>query len=136
MIRTLLLVTAVVSAGCVHQPQRGYECGEFAPRHITSYPHVATPEREQRILRGYPKILTGMSVSDVKGIMGEPDEINLELTSPTDKAHSVAGHNFWYVLRRRVGSGSVTEKQESLVRVTFSLEGRVSRVAYWGLDGT
>lgn len=131
-----LIATLVFVSGCAAQSECGYECGDFARRHITEYPYAASPEKASQIRRGYARIMPGMTVRDVKAILGEPDEVNLVMRVPTDKAHSVTGHAYWYVLHRKVASGSVLERDEALVRVTFSLEGQVTKVDHWGFDGT
>lgn len=102
-------------------------------RVIATYPHIAGPERSVAIRAGYAKIEPGMSSAVVRGILGEPDEIRL-LYAPMAKKPDVIGQTYWYVLRRMAAHGSQSERQESVVRVSFDLEGIVTHVDAWGLE--
>jgi hypothetical protein len=71
-----------------------------------------------------------MSPPEVVSILGEPDEIRPLLRGI--KAGKPIGFSYWYVLRRMRATGSQIEKDESLVRVLFDLDSRVTRVDAWG----
>ncbi len=100
---------------------------------IQSYPFKASKSREIQILNGYKKLQVGLSTSEVEKIMGEPEEIR-PLLSPNKSISKIIGFTQWYVLQRVVASGSVLEKDEKLVRVSFGLDGRLIEVDYWGID--
>ena len=102
-------------------------------REIAEYPHVASPGRAAAIRAGYAKIEPGMSSPEVREVLGEPDEVR-PLHAPTAKRPDVIGQTYWYVLRRLVAHGSQSERQESVVRVRFDLDGVVTGVDAWGLD--
>lgn len=74
-----------------------------------------------------------MSLIEVKSILGEPDEIRLLYGSSTGNEKPV-GYTYWYIIRRAVKNGSVNEKQEVLVRVSFDRKGLVTKVDHWGFD--
>ena len=99
---------------------------------IANYPFVASSERSAQIRNGYLQVIPGMSSKEVAAILGEPDEVR-PLYEPIIKQRKVIGYTQWYVLKRRVASGGVNEMQESLVRVSFGLNHRVTKVDAWGL---
>ena len=105
----------------------------FATKEITSYPFLASKERSASIRGNYRRVAVSMSSSDVRVIVGDPDEI-LPLYEPVIKSGKLIGYTYWYVIRRLVANGSVSEKKEALVRISFNLDDRVSRVDGWGLD--
>jgi hypothetical protein len=100
---------------------------------IATYPHLAGPERSAAIRSGYMRIKPGMSSAEVRGILGEPDEIR-PLYAPMAKHPQAIGQTCWYVLRRLSEHGSQRERQESAVRVSFDLQDAVTAVDVWGLD--
>lgn len=102
-------------------------------REITEYPHVASPERVAAVRADYAKIAPGMSLVDVREILGEPDEIR-PLYERATKRPKTVGQTYWYVLRRRVAHGSHHERQEAVVRVSFAADGVVINVDAWGFD--
>ncbi len=101
-------------------------------KEINTYPLFATPERAAKIREGFPQIRVGMSPAEVMALLGEPDEVH-PLYEPRVKNAEVIGFTHWYLIRRLAKYGSVNEKQESLVRVSFSLNDRVSKIDAWGL---
>jgi hypothetical protein len=103
----------------------------FMPKSIRDYPFAASGERATRIRAKYHDVTIGMIVSGVKMLLGEPDEVG-PLYGADGKSGKVIGHAYGYVLRRRKEDGSAVEKDEELVRVSFDLSGRVSRVDYLG----
>lgn len=105
----------------------------FDTKEIKTYPYVASVERADTIRGGYKKVVTNMSRADVKAILGEPDEI-LPLYEPIIINGTIIGYTYWYVIRRLSRTGSVNDKKESIVRINFNLDDRVSRVDSWGLD--
>lgn len=96
-------------------------------REITTYPHHASPEQQQRIWAGLSQIRHGMTMQQVHAILGEPDEI-LPLYEPIVKNAKVIGITHWYVVRRLVPKGSRLDKAEISVRIAFNLDHRVSGV--------
>ena len=94
------------------------------------YPYHATPEREQAILEGFTMVQPGMSIVQVKDILGEPDEVR-DLYEPNKTATDPIGFTYWYLIQRLKESGSQAEKGEKLVRVSFGLNGKVSGVDKW-----
>lgn len=105
----------------------------FAEKEITTYPFAASAARATVIRENYPRVAAGMSPADVTAVLGEPDEVR-PLYGPTVKAGKKIGYTYWYVIRRAVRHGSVNERQEALVRVSFGLDTRVIAVDHWGID--
>lgn len=105
-----------------------------AIKEITTYPFLASEERAASIRSNYKRVAVDMSPADVKAILGDPDEIR-PLYEPIIKNGKVIGYTYWYVIRRLVANGSVNDKKEALVRVSFNLSDRASRIDAWGLDG-
>lgn len=99
-----------------------------------TYPYVATPEREAKILKGMEKVKVGMASSDVRNVLGEPDEVR-KLYDPNInlKNREPIGYTWWFIIERKVESGSVNEKAEKLFRVSFDLEDKITQVDSWGI---
>lgn len=108
---------------------------EFActEKQITTYPFVAARARAAEIVSGFPKVKAGMLPFEVRAILGEPDEVHI-LYEPRIKKPKTIGCTRWYIVRRLVQSGSVNDKKEALVRVSFDLDRRVFHVDHWGLE--
>ena len=117
-------VLIVLSAAAVGAPRE---------RELSSYPFNAPLERATQIRANYKRVAPGMSPGEVAVVLGEPDEIHSLYEPRLKKNGKVVGYTQWYIIRRLVASGSVNEKQESLVRVSFDLNDRVTRVDAWGL---
>ena len=105
----------------------------FSPRVLSDleYPYIATNERADFIKQQYKKIKNGDSEEKVIEILKQPDEVR-DLYEPIIKKGKVAGKTYWYIIQRISKSGSVNEKQEKLVRISFDLKGMVTRIDYWG----
>jgi hypothetical protein len=130
----LLVVVAAACMGADTGHAQGTEAlrKKIATREIVTYPFVATPRRAATIREGFPRVRTGMSPAEVMALLGEPDEIR-PLYAPQMKNGKVIGYTHWYVIRRLTKHGSVDEKGEALVRVSFGLDDRVSGIDDWGL---
>lgn len=74
------------------------------------YPYYASPERERTILEGYKRVTSGMSASEVKEILGEPDEIK-DLYAPNITSTKKIGITCWYLIQRISNSGSQNDKK-------------------------
>ena len=103
----------------------------FGTQADMSYPYFASEERRELIKNGYGKILIGDSEQTVLEKLPAPDEI-LELFEPKIYAPKIIGKTYWYIIQRRAVSGSLNEKDEKLVRVSFSLQGKVTNIEHWG----
>ena len=121
------VLAALLSVGGMASGMSGDE------RVIATYPHISDPQRSAAIRAGYLRIKPGMSLADVRDILGEPDEIR-PLYAPMAKHPKAIGQTYWYVLQRLVEHGSQSERQESAVRVSFDLDGVVIVVDAWGLE--
>jgi len=97
-----------------------------------AYPYVAPPERQAEIRNGMAKLTIGMTPADVEALMGKPDEVH-ELYDRIKNAKPV-GYTWWFIIQRKADSGSVAEKAEKLVRVSFNLKDTVTRVDWWGME--
>ena len=120
----LIVLTGIAFVGCAGPiPSR---------QQALTYPYVASPERQAEILGGMDQIKTGMAPSDAERCLGKPDEIR-KLYDRIKTADPV-GYTWWYIIERQAASGSVVEKAEKLVRVSFNLKDRVTRVDSWGIE--
>ena len=128
------VLTVVLLAGSALAPATTYS-REFlvVKREIQSYPFIAKPERAALIRSQYKRVKTGMSSEDVQQLLGEPDEVR-PVFEPRILNSRLIGYSHWYVIRRLAKSGSVNDKNEALVRVTYDRSDRVTRVDDWGLD--
>lgn len=105
----------------------------FVEKEINKYPFSASAERSATIRSRYQRVAVGMSPTEVKSILGEPDEIR-RLYSASIGNEKHIGYTYWFVIRRAVENGSVNERQEVLVRISFDLKGLVMKVDHWGFD--
>jgi len=97
------------------------------------YPYFASTERASQIRNQFVKIKEGMSPTEVKEIMGDPDEIRDSFKS-IKKSSPKTGYTYWYLIQRKVEHGSVLERDEKLVRISFNLNDRVTYINHWGFD--
>ena len=93
------------------------------------YPYIASSEKKMRIEKGRKEVLVGMTIEQVKKKIGDPDEIHNLYDKKKSKKR--VGYTYWFILQRKVESGSVNEKQEKLVRISFNLDGIVTKVDSW-----
>jgi len=94
------------------------------------YPYYAPQERRDTIENGYSELRLGMYAADVKGILGDPDEVN-DTLHPSDILNKNAepiGYSYVYLVQRLCESGSVNEKDEILLRLHFDLEDKLIRI--------
>jgi outer membrane protein assembly factor BamE (lipoprotein component of BamABCDE complex) len=105
----------------------------FSLREISVYPFVASAERANTIKKQYKRVIPGMMPDTVIEILGEPDEVRV-LYAPVVKHPKRIGYTYWYVIRRETLKGSVDERDEVLVRVSFDKNGRVFQIVHWGFD--
>ena len=110
---------------CAGNPKR--------PTSRLTYPYVASPQRETRIRAGRTRVKIGMSPDAVRSILDEPDEIRDLYSKNTIKAAKPIGYTWWYLVQRRTDDGSAEDRDEKLLRVTFSLSHKVAKVDAWGL---
>lgn len=102
-------------------------------REIERYPFMANAEREKAIREGYKRVMVGMTPEQVKAILGEPDEIR-PLHEPVMKNGKQIGYTHWFVIRRMVKNGSQNDRNESLARVSYDFQNRVTAVNSWGIE--
>ena len=107
-------------------------CGNSArPTSDLSYHYVASERRKAQIVNNYGEVRRGMTVSQVRGLLGEPDEVR-PLYEPRIYRPRQTGFTHWYLIRRRVVKGAVQKRDEQLLRVSYDLEWRVTVVDRWG----
>jgi len=97
------------------------------------YPYFATADRVKLIYENYNKIKQGMGAKQVINILDEPDETN-STYEPKIWAPKQIGYTYWYLIQRKVKTGSVIEKDEILVRVAFDLKWMVTGIDHWGFE--
>ncbi len=101
-------------------------------REIEEYPFNASSNRAASIKEGYNRISIGMTPKQVNEILGKPDEIRY-LYEPRIKTGKRIGYTHWFVIRRLVKNGSVNDRDESLVRVSYNFEDQVIAIDSWGI---
>ena len=124
----VFIVSIAVFLNCsppIHMPE------PFRPKEISAYPFISPPDKIAVIQSRYKEILKGMTAAQVKSILGEPDEVKPTFEPRIWNAKQT-GYLYIYVTRRLVKNGSVNERQESLIRVTFDFNGLVVKVHQWG----
>jgi SmpA / OmlA family len=103
----------------------------FSPKEISTYPFYCSADRVAAIQARYKQVSTGMTAAQVKSILGEPDEVKPAFEARIWNGKQI-GYFYVFVVRRLVKNGSANDRQESLVRVAFDLNGEVTRVHQWG----
>jgi outer membrane protein assembly factor BamE (lipoprotein component of BamABCDE complex) len=103
----------------------------FSSKEISAYPFYGSSARVTTIHARYKEVATGMTAARVKSILGEPDEVKPAFEARIWNAKQI-GYIYLFVIRRLVKNGSANDRQESLVRVTFDLNGQVTKVHQWG----
>lgn len=95
------------------------------------YPYIASEKRAHYIVTQFHKVKIGDAEKAVVAIMSEPDEIT-DLFEPVKDKPKVIGKSYWYIIQRISENGSVNDKQEKLVRISFDIHGLVNKVDNWG----
>ncbi len=101
------------------------------PAFSITYPYFANEKRAILIQTQFKKIKIGSNEAQVLNILPDPDEI-LDLFEPRMIKPKVVGKTYWYIIQRKQGTGSVIEKAEKLVRVSFNKKGTVIAIDHWG----
>lgn len=121
----ICMVAAVILAGCASaQPASSLSL---------TYPYVATPERQEQIRKGMEKVKAGMTPAEVEAVLGKTDLVH-DLFNRGMKDAKPIGYTWWYIMQRRTDTGSADERAEKLVRVSFDLADKVTKVDFWGID--
>ena len=121
----ICMVAAIILAGCAgSQP---------VSRLSLTYPYVASLERQEQIRMGMVKVKTGMTPSEVAAVMGKTDLVH-DLFERGVKDSKPIGYTWWYIIQRKTDTGSTDERAEKLVRVSFDLADKVTKVDIWGID--
>ncbi len=106
------------------------------PNSQLTYPYVATSQREAQIRAGKARIKKGMPPDVVRGVLGEPDEVRDLFPKNISKGAKPIGYTWWYLVQRKTDVGSVEDRDEKLLRVSFNLAHKVAKVDVWGLEAT
>jgi hypothetical protein len=95
-----------------------------------TYPYYAPQERRDTIENGCEELRHGMYPNEVKGLLGDPDEIN-DTYRPEDKLAKnpkPVGYSYVYLIQRLQEKGSAEEKDEILLRLHFDSEDKLVRI--------
>ena len=111
-----------------HDGKRSYE--EFRGS-VKSFPYAASPERKDRILRGYPKLQIGMTKEEVAALIGEPDYSQLSF-GPKGPNMQWKGSSWSYYLYKR-GDGANTF--DPRVEVFFGTDDRAKWIVPSNIEG-
>ncbi len=90
---------------------------------IMKYPYLADAQKEERILSNGNFLKQGMGKEKVIKLLGQPDEINNSYDR--FRLAEKIGESFVYILRRDSSSGSLSEKNEKLIRIYFDNAGKL-----------
>ncbi len=74
-----------------------------------------------------------MLPSEVEVIMGTTDLVH-DLFNRGMIDPKPIGYTWWYIIQRKIDTGSSAERAEKLVRVSFDFEDKVTKVDFWGID--
>lgn len=119
------LVVAILSIGCAAS-----RVPPLAALPRINFPYEATAERKSQIINALSEIKTGMTISRVQNLAGNPDDI-LPLFEPMIKNGNQIGKTYWYYIQiEKPGDNT----NASLMRISTDLDGIVSHVDHWGFD--
>jgi hypothetical protein len=92
-------------------------------------PYEATPERARQIRDGYHRVRLGASVAEVTTVLGDPDEVHPRYEPFIYRPRRIGTVDLYYLAKP-------DDRSENMrgVRVSFDLDGRVSKVDHWGFD--
>ena len=85
------------------------------------YKYVATPERENEIVGGFPKLAVGQSRQDVRAAMGSPDSAEPMYGKESDAPFH--GWSYTYKIKLRSGGPNMNDVY---VTAYFSPDGKLS----------
>jgi len=91
--------------------------------------YVASPARERQIREGIVRVTLGMSASEMKSIMGEPDQV-LDLIIGGPEKQRVVGETWWYFVQREAGP----PRKVKVVRISIRQDKKVIKVDFWGMS--
>ncbi len=74
-----------------------------------------------------------MAPQEIESLLGEPDETHPLYEAKISNAKQI-GYTQWFLIQRRTDKGSVKDKDEKLVRVSYDLDWKVTVVEHWGFD--
>jgi outer membrane protein assembly factor BamE (lipoprotein component of BamABCDE complex) len=97
------------------------------------YPYYASENRVEQIKNNYRKVKSGMTPEQVKSLLGEPDETH-PLYEPKILNPKQIGNTHWFIIQRKTAKGSVKDKDEKLVRISYDLNWKVIGIDHWGFD--
>lgn len=121
--RSMFLFSALLAISFLTACETGVYSGSSI-----KYPYHANSEKEKSIIENAKKILNGMSSESVKNILGGPDETNQTYNTPEEmRSRSPSGFSYIYLIQRMKEFGTISERNEKLLRVYFDKDGRVSR---------
>ncbi|MDO5970244.1 hypothetical protein Q4Q35_10535 [Flavivirga aquimarina] len=84
-------------------------------------PYNASGKRVKVILDNMNKLKKGMAVKQVIELLTAPDEVNLTYKLVKSKSEeNTIGFSLVYILKRRIETGSINEKDEKLLRIHFN----------------
>ncbi len=98
---------------------------------LVVYPYQADELRRRTILDNYERIQAGMEATDVRKILGAPDEIK-QLHYSKDGS-TLVGWTYWYILERGEREGS-RYRNEHVVRISLDLNKVVLRIDTWKVE--
>jgi hypothetical protein len=85
------------------------------------YEYVATHERENEIVNGFPKLAVGQSREEVRAAMGLPDRAE----PMYGKERNAPFHGWWYMHKIKMRSGG-PNTNDICIEVFFSPKGKLS----------
>jgi len=96
---------------------------------VFSGSYVASPARERQIREGIVRVRPGMSASEVKSILREPDQV-MDLMMGGPEEQRVVGETWWYFVQREAGPPSKVK----VVRISIGQDEKVIKVDFWGMS--
>jgi len=139
---TITLISCLFGVSCsVPLPGCPRQVSSQPVRRLSTYPFTASAERAATIREGYKRATVGMSAAEITAVLGEADEIypvyNDELHIWCSKVpHHLVGYAKFFIIQRLAADASAGGREETLVRVTFTLDDRVKKVGAWSWDAS
>jgi hypothetical protein len=130
IISVIVLFSAII-LGCkekviytgYEEESLNYQFSKFI-KNIPTFPYEATPEKRDKIVRGFSKISVGINKTTAKELIGEPDAEVYSYETTNGKKYS--GSSWGYYLRRQQAE-LANEKYDQTVFLYFDPDEKL----YW-----
>jgi hypothetical protein len=124
----IILLSLLILAGCALCENKQNGQNKKVQEKMVSNHYIATDTRKKIIIDHWQEIQAEMNQDQVKGLLGEPDQILSVYDHMNIFSKKTIGVSYWYFLERKGGNYA----EDALVRIIFNLSGQVETISQWG----